>query len=210
MPCIRNARQCSIADKVIVSDGESREKLLKKIEALLSKTVANGCTPGEARLALEKAQELMARYKQIYESEEAVQQTTPSKSRYDIHAILREIEQEIAYWLAVLDEASNRRADVEIRLRPVVDEIERLNDLICASYCRDKNGVFETAGEWQMTKSQIMVAHWIIDGSEFAAYQEIERMVLKPDEDNRALRRALFKEQINLLDDEDVNEAFEE
>lgn len=34
----------------------------RRIEALLSKTVANGCTAGEAAAALEKAEELVAKY----------------------------------------------------------------------------------------------------------------------------------------------------
>jgi len=35
----------------------------RRIEALLAKTEANGCTPGEAAAALEKAEELVAKYK---------------------------------------------------------------------------------------------------------------------------------------------------
>lgn len=34
----------------------------RRIEALLKKTEANGCTPGEAAAAIEKAQELVAKY----------------------------------------------------------------------------------------------------------------------------------------------------
>ncbi len=34
----------------------------RRIEALLEKTEANGCTPGEAAAALEKAEELVAKY----------------------------------------------------------------------------------------------------------------------------------------------------
>ena len=34
----------------------------RRVEALLSKTVANGCTAGEAAAALEKAEELVAKY----------------------------------------------------------------------------------------------------------------------------------------------------
>lgn len=34
----------------------------RRIEALLVKTVANGCTPGEAAAAFEKAEELIAKY----------------------------------------------------------------------------------------------------------------------------------------------------
>lgn len=40
----------------------NREDLLNKLEALLEKTLANGCTEGEARLAAAKAQELMAKH----------------------------------------------------------------------------------------------------------------------------------------------------
>jgi hypothetical protein len=35
----------------------------RRIEALLDKTEANGCTPGEAAAAFEKAEELVAKYK---------------------------------------------------------------------------------------------------------------------------------------------------
>lgn len=35
----------------------------RRIEALLAKTEANGCTPGEAAAAFEKAEELIAKYK---------------------------------------------------------------------------------------------------------------------------------------------------
>ena len=35
----------------------------RRIEALLAKTEANGCTPGEAATAFEKAEELVAKYK---------------------------------------------------------------------------------------------------------------------------------------------------
>jgi hypothetical protein len=34
----------------------------RRIEALLKKTVANGCTPGEAAAAFEKVEELVAKY----------------------------------------------------------------------------------------------------------------------------------------------------
>lgn len=34
----------------------------RRIEALLDKTVSNGCTVGEAATALEKAEELVAKY----------------------------------------------------------------------------------------------------------------------------------------------------
>ena len=34
----------------------------RRIEALLKKTVANGCTPGEAAAAIDKAEELVAKY----------------------------------------------------------------------------------------------------------------------------------------------------
>lgn len=41
---------------------ETRKKLLERIKAILAKTMANGCTEGEAMAALAKARELMATY----------------------------------------------------------------------------------------------------------------------------------------------------
>lgn len=41
---------------------ETRKKLLERIKAILSKTMENGCTEGEAMAALAKARELMATY----------------------------------------------------------------------------------------------------------------------------------------------------
>ncbi len=47
---------------------DSRKKLLERVKAILSKTMGNGCTEGEAMAALAKARELMATY-EIDESE---------------------------------------------------------------------------------------------------------------------------------------------
>lgn len=41
---------------------DSRKKMLERVRAILAKTMANGCTEGEAMAALAKAQELMAAY----------------------------------------------------------------------------------------------------------------------------------------------------
>jgi len=41
---------------------DTRKKMLERVRAIMSKTMANGCTEGEAMAALEKAQELMAAY----------------------------------------------------------------------------------------------------------------------------------------------------
>lgn len=41
---------------------DSRKRMLEKVRAILAKTMANGCTEGEAMAALAKAQELMAAY----------------------------------------------------------------------------------------------------------------------------------------------------
>jgi hypothetical protein len=41
---------------------ETRRRMLERVKALLAKTIANGCTEGEAITALEKARELMAAY----------------------------------------------------------------------------------------------------------------------------------------------------
>lgn len=41
---------------------EARKKLLERVKAILAKTIANGCTEGEAMAALAKAKELMATY----------------------------------------------------------------------------------------------------------------------------------------------------
>ncbi len=47
---------------------KTRKKMLELVRAIMSKTVANGCTEGEAMAALAKARELMAAY-EISESE---------------------------------------------------------------------------------------------------------------------------------------------
>jgi hypothetical protein len=41
---------------------DARRKMLERVKALLAKTMANGCTEGEAMAALGKARELMAAY----------------------------------------------------------------------------------------------------------------------------------------------------
>jgi hypothetical protein len=41
---------------------DSRKKMLERVRAILSKTMENGCTEGEAMAALAKARELMATY----------------------------------------------------------------------------------------------------------------------------------------------------
>ena len=41
---------------------DSRKKMLERVRAILSKTMENGCTEGEAMAALEKARELMQAY----------------------------------------------------------------------------------------------------------------------------------------------------
>ncbi len=41
---------------------DARKKMLERIKAILSKTMENGCTEGEAMAALSKARELMATY----------------------------------------------------------------------------------------------------------------------------------------------------
>lgn len=41
---------------------DSRKKMLERVRAIMAKTMANGCTEGEAMAALEKARELMAAY----------------------------------------------------------------------------------------------------------------------------------------------------
>jgi len=47
---------------------DTRKKMLERVKALLAKTMANGCTEGEAMAALDKARELMAAY-EIEESD---------------------------------------------------------------------------------------------------------------------------------------------
>jgi len=45
-----------------MTNPKERPLVKRRIEALLKKTIQNGCTPGEAESALEKAQELVAKY----------------------------------------------------------------------------------------------------------------------------------------------------
>ena len=51
-----------------IIDHKTRKKMLRRVRALLSKTVANGCTEGETLAAQAKARELIAAY-EITESE---------------------------------------------------------------------------------------------------------------------------------------------
>lgn len=63
---------------------ETRKKMLERVKAILSKTMENGCTEGEAMAALAKARELMATYeideKELQDVAEKAQiyKTTPS------------------------------------------------------------------------------------------------------------------------------------
>src|ERR1700751_3003730 len=41
---------------------DARKRMLERVRALLAKTIANGCTEGEAMAALGKARELMVTY----------------------------------------------------------------------------------------------------------------------------------------------------
>ena len=59
----------------------AREKLLKRIQALLAKTSARGCTEGEAIAAAEKAAELMREHG-LSESDLVMdRQSSPSRTR---------------------------------------------------------------------------------------------------------------------------------
>lgn len=68
---------------------ETRKKMLERVKAILAKTMANGCTEGEAMAALAKARELMATYeideKELQDLTEKAQihKTAPSDP-YDI------------------------------------------------------------------------------------------------------------------------------
>ena len=59
---------------------DARRKMLERVKALLAKTMANGCTEGEAMAALEKARELMATY-EMTESD-----LQPETEKAQIHA----------------------------------------------------------------------------------------------------------------------------
>jgi hypothetical protein len=59
---------------------DARKKMLERVKALLAKTMANGCTEGEAMTALEKARELMATY-EMTESD-----LQPETEQAQIHA----------------------------------------------------------------------------------------------------------------------------
>jgi len=69
------------------------QKILAKIQALLQKTVENGCTEGEAMSALAKARALMNEY-EVTESdltfggEQAKVNTQPKRDPYDVRARL--------------------------------------------------------------------------------------------------------------------------
>lgn len=60
---------------------DTRKKLLERVRAIMAKTLSNGCTEGEAMLALEKARELMAAY-DISEAELGVTQEQESARVY--------------------------------------------------------------------------------------------------------------------------------
>lgn len=68
---------------------DTRKKMLERVKAILSKTMANGCTEGEAMAALAKARELMATYeideKELEEVAEKAQiHKTATQDPYDI------------------------------------------------------------------------------------------------------------------------------
>jgi hypothetical protein len=71
---------------------DNRESLISKIQALMSKTVAHGCTEQEALAALDKARALMDAYEvteadlQLTQAESAVLRSEPPGSR-DPHRI---------------------------------------------------------------------------------------------------------------------------
>lgn len=69
---------------------ETRKKLLERIRAILAKTMANGCTEGEAMAALAKARELMATYEidekelEEFNREKTIQFKTAPADPYEI------------------------------------------------------------------------------------------------------------------------------
>lgn len=69
---------------------ETRKKLLERIKAILAKTMANGCTEGEAMAALAKARELMATYEidekelQEFDREKITTFKTENRDPYEI------------------------------------------------------------------------------------------------------------------------------
>jgi hypothetical protein len=67
---------------------DSRKKMLERVRAILSKTMANGCTEGEAMAALEKARELMAAY-DISESDLAAT-SQPEQEGAAVHKDMRD------------------------------------------------------------------------------------------------------------------------
>jgi hypothetical protein len=70
----------------------NRDELIEKIRALMSKTVANGCTEAEALAALDKARAFMDAYEvteaelQLTKEEAAILRSEPPGSR-DMHNI---------------------------------------------------------------------------------------------------------------------------
>ena len=76
---------------------DSRRKMLERVRAILAKTMANGCTEGEAMAALAKARELMAAY-EISESELEVNQ---EQERATIYKSDRNDPYRIRQWLAL-------------------------------------------------------------------------------------------------------------
>lgn len=73
---------------------ETRKKLLERIKAILAKTMANGCTEGEAMAALAKARELMATYEIDEKEIAALDQEQPKIFKTD-----PKDPYQIKYWL---------------------------------------------------------------------------------------------------------------
>lgn len=73
---------------------EARKKLLERVKAILSKTMENGCTEGEAMAALAKARELMATYEidekelQEFDREKTTTFKTENRDPYEIKSNL--------------------------------------------------------------------------------------------------------------------------
>lgn len=79
---------------------DSRKKMLERVRAILSKTMHNGCTEGEAMAALQKARELMATY-DISESEldRTADQETATIHKYekaDPHGVRKGLSMSVA------------------------------------------------------------------------------------------------------------------
>jgi hypothetical protein len=74
---------------------EARKRMLERVKAILAKTMANGCTEGEAMAALAKAQDLMAAYDiseaDLGHTEETESATVHKDYRADPYGIKREL-----------------------------------------------------------------------------------------------------------------------